>query len=151
MTNVIDNICKCRDLLEGDLNKLPYALRVFNMTIDDIHRNIRRKGQDNKMSLDFTSQDLMEFAQDIRKVLDGWEDAMDPEKNIKGLLKEVKDGKLSLIEFCDVKTKVISLRATCIEMLVRTLSILEYHAVYLYFLEETSNDTKYSVRFPKEG
>ena len=150
MSHVLDMICKCRDILIGDPARIKNYSSVFDKVIDEIHRQMSKKSKDYDRELEFTSQDLREFADDIRNVLKHWEDEMDPEKNIKKILATVKDNKIDMTGFCEEKTAVMSQRRDCIEVLTRTLSILEYHSVYLYFVEEASHDEfalEYSVRF----
>lgn len=154
MSRTLDMICRCRNILADKSLK---GLRIFtsngslfDKTTTAITFQMDKKAKDYNRDLDFTSQDLMEFAEDIKKVLKRWENEMVPQKNIKALLKTVVDGKLNLDPFCKEKCEVMSLRADTIEGLVRTLSILEYDAVYLYFLEEASRDTfalKHTKRF----
>lgn len=143
MGNLIDKICKCRDILTQSPEKLrgytgPGAL--FDSTIDDIHSQLRRKATDYSRQLEFTSQDLMEFAYDIQGVLKKWETALCPKRNIKQLLKAKEDNKINMDPFTNEKTQVMALRRDTIECLTRTLSVLEFHSVYLYFLEAASKD-----------
>ena len=59
MSNLLDNICKLRDILEyKDYKKLPYIRNLSKAIFDGIHLNIKRKATDYKYELDFTSQDL---------------------------------------------------------------------------------------------
>ena len=144
MSRVIEHICKCRDILIGDPKKIQnYTSErgLFDKTIDEIHRHISKKSKNYSYQLDFTYQDLVEFADDIHRVLNKWDTAMCPKKNIKALLKTVENGKLDLNPFCESRVEIISLRAQTCEGLIRALSILEYHAVFLYFIEEASKDS----------
>lgn len=144
MARTLDMLCKCRDAL----TKYPperlrtYTSRgnLFDQTIDLIHRQICKKSEDKTRILDFTAQDLIEFSEDIQAVLKRWETNLNPKKNIKALLKTVVDGKLSLHDFCNRTTEIMALRRDCIAGLTRTLSVLEYHSVYLYFIEESQGD-----------
>ena len=143
MGKLIDKICKCRDILTKHPEKLrgyTGASSLFDSTVDDIHSQLRRKALDYSRELEFTSQDLMEFAQDIQALLKKWETALCPKKNIKALLKAKVDNKINLDPFTEEKTKIMALRRDTIECLTRTLSVLEFHSVYLYFLEAASKD-----------
>lgn len=143
MGKLIDKICKCRDLLVYSPQKLRGYMgdgALFDSTIQDIHHQLSKKSADYSHKLEFTSQDLMEFAYDIQKVLKDWEKEMSPSRNVQQLLKTVKDGKLNLDEFTSQKTEVMALRRDCIKTLMTSLSVLEYHSVFLYFLEEASKD-----------
>lgn len=153
MTRTLDMLCKCRDAIIQYPERLPtYTSKgnLFDKTIDMIHRQICKKSEDKTRTLDFTAQDLIEFSEDIQALLKRWETNLNPKKNIKALLKTVKDGKLSMHDFCDRTTKIMALRRDSIEGLTRTLSVLEYHSVYLYFIEETQLDEfalKFTQRF----
>lgn len=143
MGNLIDKICKCRDILTQSPEKLRHYIGtkgLFDSTLEDIHSQIKRKASDYSRELEFTSQDLMEFIFDVQRVLKKWETELCPKRNIKQLLKTVKDGTICLDDFTDAKTEIMALRTDCIEMLTKVLSLLEYHSVFLYFLEESSRD-----------
>lgn len=151
MSNLLDNICKIRDILEykrdDELNK---ALPLFRSVFNELHRQIKKRTEDVKHETDFTSQDLREMSANIRATLDRWNTQMNPEKNIKALKKTIVDGKLDLTEFAEEKIKYLQYRRKYTQMLVELLNLCEYHSVFLYFLEEQQNDEfalKYTDRF----
>lgn len=147
MTKLLDKICKVRDLVTSkDYGKLKfYNMQMLQLT-NEIHRQVAKKTRDYSYELDFTSQDLRELAQDIHSLLDKWETAMCPEKNIKKILKDVKDGQADLNPFFDTTIPVIKARGQSIKELTELLNMVEYHAVYLYMVEEASND-KFALDF----
>lgn len=141
MARITDNICKLRDILENkDYPKLKFARGLFQSIFDEVHRNMARKADDYSYQLEFTSQDLRETAQAISDTLKRWDNVMCPEKNIKKLLKTVDNGKLSFDSFTNETLPIMALRRDHIQMLTELKSLLEYHSVFLYFLEEASQD-----------
>ncbi len=151
MTKLLDKICKVRDLVTSkDYDKLKfYNVQISNLE-EEIHRHIVKKAKDYNYKLDFTSQDLRELAQDIHSLFEKWDTAMCPEKNIKKILKDMKGGQVNLNPFFDATIPVIKARGQSIKELTGLLNMIEYHAVYLYMLEEASNDKfalEYTERF----
>ena len=141
MSKVIDNICKLRDILENkDYQKFGYIRQLCQNIFDEVHKHMRRKSEDYSYELDFTAQDLRETAQAISDTFKQWDNIMCPEKNIKKLIKNVADGKLDLNPFTEATIPVMALRRDNIQVLTELRSLLEYHSVFLYFLEEASND-----------
>ena len=151
MTKTIDNICKLLDILEyKQYDKLGYVRQLSQAIFDSVHRNIKRKVNDYSYELDFTSQDLRQTAQAITDTFKRWDNLMCPEKNIKKLIKSVKDKKLDLAPFINQTLPIMTYRRDYVQTLTELRNLLEYHSVYLYFLEEASNDEfalKYSKRF----
>ena len=155
MTRLLDTICKVRDILHiKDLNelnrKLAFQRGAFKTIFNGIHKNVSIRSDEyqhdiavdspNARQLDFTSQDLRELAQDIRNVFKRWDNAMNPEKNIKALKKKVEDGKLNFAQFTADKTKIMAARRDYTQELTELLNLVEYHSVFLYYLEIASND-----------
>lgn len=141
MARITDNICKLRDILEyKDYNKLKYAHGLIKSIFDEVHRHMARKASDYSYELEFTSQDLRETAKTISDTLKYWDNIMCPEKNIKRLLKNVDNGKLNFDEFTNDTLPIMALRRDNIQQLIELKSLLEYHSVFLYFLEEVSQD-----------
>ena len=141
MAKITDNICKLRDILETkDYSKLKYSYKLIKDIFCEVHRHMAKKSVDYKYELEFTSQDLRELAQDISTAFKRWDDKLCPEKNIKALLKTVVGGKLNFEEFTNNTIPFMEYRRDNIQLLTELRSLLEYHAVFLYFLEETSKD-----------
>jgi hypothetical protein len=147
MSNIIDNICKLRDILEyKDYKNFGYIRNLCQSIFDEVHRHMGRKANDYSYQLDFTSQDLRETAQAISDTFKRWNNIMCPEKNIKKLLKEVNNGKLNLDSFTNATIPIMALRRDNAQILTELRSLLEYHSVFLYFLEEASQD-KFALKY----
>lgn len=150
MAKITDKICKLRDILENkDYKQLTYSYKLIQDVFGEVHRNMSRKSVDYSYQLEFTSQDLRELAQDISTTLKRWDDKLCPEKNIKALLKTVKGGKINFTHFTDESILYMKYRRDYIQILTELRSLLEYHSVFLYFLEEASQDElalKYTKR-----
>lgn len=156
MTKLLDNICKIRDILEfKQYDKLGYIRQLSQSIFDEVHRNMARKSNDYNHELEFTSQDLRETAKAISDTLKRWEEIMNPTKQIKKLSKNallLKEEKKKVINLNDYMVEVLPImryRRDYAPMLTELLSLLEYHSVFLYFIEEVSNDEfalKYTER-----
>jgi hypothetical protein len=141
MSNVIENICRLRDIIENkDYKRLAYSRKIMTSIFEEIHRHLGRKAQDYKYELDFTAQDLRELAQDIRNMFKRWDNVMCPEKNIKELTKNMKDNTIDFDSFSKKVIPYMEYRRDNVYALIELLSLLEYHSVYLYYLELASND-----------
>lgn len=151
MTKLLDKICFVRDLLISDkYEKLKfYKMEIYKLK-EEIYRQVKKKSQDYSYNLDFTSQDLRELAQDIRNLLKTWEGIMSPDDNIKELLKNMKNNQIDINPFYEKIIPIMIARMENIQPLIELLNIAECHAVFLYMLEEASNDNfalKYTERF----
>ena len=151
MTKLLDNICKVRDL---DTSKDYGKLKFYNMEIlklkEEINRQITKKTNDYSYQLDITSQDLRELAQDIHSLFKKWDTALCPEKNIKKLLKNMKDNQIDINPFYEQAIPIMTARAGNIQALTEFLNIVEFYATFLYMVEEASNDKfalEYTERF----
>lgn len=117
---------------------------------EEIHRHIAKKAKDYNYELDFTSQDLRELAQDIHSLFKKWDTALCPEKNIKKLLKNMKDNQIDINPFYEQAIPIMTARTENMQALTELLSLVEYHATFLYMVEEASNDKfalEYTERF----
>lgn len=141
MSNIIDNICKLRDVFSSkDYAKFPRYHRLMGEVIDETVKYMKRKTDDYKYTLDFTSQDLRELAEDVRKCLKRWDTALNPEKNIKSIKNEIKDGQLDLTPHLKRITPILEARRDNMPQITEFLSSMEHLGTYLYFLELASND-----------
>lgn len=131
-----------RDVLEyKQWDKLPYCRKHMQRIFNDVHRHIKKKGDNYKHELEFTSQDLRELAQAIGDTIKRWDTELNPEKNIKRMKKEnLKDRTLDLEPYLNRSLPIMTLRRDFIQELTELRSLMEHHSVYLYFLEEASND-----------
>lgn len=151
MTKLLDKICFVRDLLISDkYEKLKfYKMEIFQLK-EEIYRQIKKKSQDYSYNLDFTSQDLRELTQDIRNLLNKWDGIMSSELNIKKLLNNMENNQIDINPFYEKIIPIMIARMENIQPLTELLNIAECHAVFLYMLEESSNDSfalKYTERF----
>lgn len=141
MSNLLDRICKIRDILElKQYNRLGYIRQISEKIFDEVHRNMARKADDYSYQLDFTSQDLRETAQAISDTFKRWDNIMCPEKQTKKLMKTIEEGKLNLDTFTNETIPIMAYRRDYTQILTELRSLLEYHSVFLYFIEEASND-----------
>ena len=65
---------------------------------------------------------------------------MNPEKNIKSLKKQVVNGKLDFGSYTEAKLPILAARRDNVQVLYELLNLLEFHSVFLYYLEIASND-----------
>lgn len=152
MTRVLDCICKLRDVLENkDYKKLAFHIKTMQIIFNEVTRHVKRKGEDYTYELDFTAQDLRELAQDISDTFKRWDQELNPEKNIKRMKKEdLKDKCMNLNPYLERALPIMEYRRDYCPILTELRSILEHHAIFLYFLEEASRDEfalKYTERF----
>lgn len=160
MSKIIDNICKLCDILEfKQTEKYGYMRQLAQSIFNEVHRHMGKKSTDYSYNLDFTSQDLRQLAKAIGDTIKRWDDIMNPEKQIKKLSKEmltIKEEKKQIIDmnkFTEKTIPVMAYRRDYIQILTELRSLLEYHSVFLYYLEEVSNDEfalKYTERLTKK-
>ena len=147
MSNLLDRICKLRDILEKkQYDKLKYIRQLEPAIRDEVHHNIARKSEDYNHELVFTSQDLRETAKAISDTLKRWEDIMNPTKQIKKLsknallFKEEHKKVINLNNYMDEVLPIMRYRRDYAHSLITFKSLLEYHAVFLYYIEDVSDD-----------
>lgn len=153
MTKLLDRICELRDILEQKkYNELGRARMLCDSLFKELHLHMTRKSKDYSYELDFTSQDLRETAKAISDTLKRWEEIMNPTKQIKKLAKDallIKEENKKVINLNNYMTEVLPImryRRNYAPMLTELLSILEYHAVFLYYIEDVSNDN-FAINF----
>lgn len=141
MSNLLDRICAVRDLIAAkEYSKFKYHKMQIMMLKEEIHRQIKKKAQDYNHELEFTSQDLRELAEDINNMLNEWQETMNPVKHIKEVQNSIKDQKLDLTPYQNKVIPIMTARTETIQHFSELLSLIEYHAVYLYFIELASED-----------
>lgn len=149
MSKLLDKICKIRDLFTSkDYNKFKFHKMELLQLKEDIHRQIKKKSEDYNHQLDFTSQDLRELADDLRDVLNDWSNTMSPIKNIQDIA--INDGVVNINLFMDKVIPIMIARTENMQSMTELLNLIEYHSVFLYYIELASNDEfalKYNVRF----
>lgn len=141
MSNLLDRICAIRDLIASkQYNKFKYNKMQIMLLKEEIHRQIKKKAQDYNHELEFTSQDLRELAEDINNMLREWQEAMNPVNHIKEVHDSIKDGQLDLAPYQDKVIPIMTARTYGIQALTELLNLVEYHAVFLYYVELASED-----------
>lgn len=141
MTKLLDKICFIRDLItQKQYTKLKFYKYHIQQLKEEIHRQLKKKSQDYNYELEFTSQDLRELAKDIRDMLKRWESIMAPEKNIKEVYKNREGNVININLYSEKVIPIMKTRTECIQPLMELLNLIEYHSVYLYYIEEASND-----------
>lgn len=141
MTKLLDKICFIRDLItQKQYEKLKFYKYHIQQLKEEIHRQLKKKSQDYSYELEFTSQDLRELAKDIRDMFKRWENIMAPEKNIKEVYKNREGNVININLYSEKVIPIMKTRTECIQSLMELLNLIEYHSVYLYYIEEASND-----------
>ena len=153
MSNLLDRICKIRDILElKQYDRLGYVRQLATKIFDEVHIQMTRKSKDYNYELDFTSQDLRETAKAISDTLKRWDNVMNPEKQIKKLsknaliIKEERKKVINLNNYMDEVLPIMRYRRDYTQVLTELLSLLEYHAVFLYYIEDVSND-EFAIKY----
>lgn len=147
MTQIQDNICKLRDIFSSeDYSKIVFYHSTIKKVFDEVHRNMARKVVDYNYELEFTAQDLRELAQDIRAMFKRWETIMNPEDNIREIHDKAitnEDDQTKQINIETYMNKVLPIMATRrdnMQVVTELLNLIEYHSVYLYWLEIAAKD-----------
>lgn len=145
--HTLDNICKVRDIFaEGDEKKIRNICRnngLLSQLNERITREIRKKYYDHKRELDFSYMDLKEMCEDVYALLDSWKEATNPEKNIAVILKDAREnnGEVYFDKYSEEHIlPVIQLRRDTIYNLMSFVNLMSHHAIFLYFLEDFTND-----------
>lgn len=74
VTNLLDNICTCRDLVtSGNTKEIIGKIYVFDVTTNEIKRQINKFIDDKEHELDFTAQDLYELSDEIHEFLNSFD------------------------------------------------------------------------------
>lgn len=126
--------------------KLGYIRQISQKIFDEVHRHMKRKSENYSYELEFTSQDLKETAKAITDTFKRWDNIMNPEKQIKKLaknaliIKEEKKKVIDLNKFMAETLPIMRYRRDYTQLLTELKSLLEYHAVFLYYIEDVGND-----------
>lgn len=147
MTNLLDNICALRNLIASkQYEKFKFHKMQILQLKEEIHRQVKKKLSNYSHELEFTSQDLRELAQDIHDMFHDWEEFMKPAKHIKAIYTDMQDNKIDIRPFQNEVIPLMMARTESIQAFAELLSLIEYHATFLYFLELASND-KFAINF----
>ena len=129
VSNVLNNIGKCRNLLEQkDFKKIRAYIGLFEKVQTDVNRYINRYMFDMDAELDFTPNDLKELSDEIRIYLDEYYPVVFSYDNFLKILEETQNGiidnnvlKQYNIKICDYLYVDTKLR--------ETMKILAYTSV----------------------
>lgn len=139
MSKLLDKICILRDIIaDEEYDKLRFHTATMLSLKEDIHRQLKKKEVNPEHEIDFTSQDLRELAQELRQTLKYWDDIMCPDDNIRKI--KVTNKIIDMTEFSNTTIPVMVARSDSIKSLIELLNIIEYYAVYLYYVEIATND-----------
>ena len=139
MSKLLDKICILRDIIaDKKYDKLRFHTATMLSLKEDIHRQLKKKEVNLEHEIDFTSQDLRELAQELRQTLKYWDDIMCPDDNIRKI--KVTNKIIDMTEFSNTTIPVMVARSDSIKSLIELLNIIEYYAVYLYYVEIATND-----------
>lgn len=123
MTNLIDNICKIRDLLtEKDYKKITSGIGLFRKTYLDVNRNIERFIKDDNHYLDFNSYDLLEMSMECKELLG----ELNNQINVNKMVKEITKGE----SITNESVREFTLKYADIYVMVAHLT--EFHNVISY-------------------
>lgn len=150
MSNLLDKICALRDLItKKQYTKLKFYKMGILQLKEEIHRQISKKAEDYSHELDFMAGDLRELAQEINDMLNEWQAIMYTDDNIKEIYQNRKGEAIDLNPYQEKVIPIMQTRTQIMQPLIELLNLIEYHSVYLYYLEHASNDEfalKYSER-----
>lgn len=150
MSKLIDKICNLRDIIaDKKYHKLKYCKMELLCLKEEIHRQMSKKASDYNHNLDFTAQDLRELAKDISSMLTEWSNIMNPDDNIKEVKEISETGVFNIEHYQNKVIPIMQARTISMQPLIELLNLIEYHAVFLYYLELASNDEiaiKYTER-----
>ena len=91
VTNLLDNICFCRDLIEkGNIKELSSKVYVFDVVTTEVKRQINKFIDDKKHELDFMSQDLYELSDEVHNFLK----QIEPEFNYSSIRQRINTYKI---------------------------------------------------------
>lgn len=98
VSNLIQNIGKCRDLIsKGDTKKLIANCYLFLKVYNDVNIQVNKYCKDSKHELDFTYHDLKELSDEIANYLA----SMDFKPSADGFIEDIKKNKV-------INNKVVS-------------------------------------------
>jgi len=86
VTNLLDNICLCRDMIErGNMNELTVKIYIFDIVANEVKRQVNKYIDDKNHELDFTTQDLYELSDEIHHFLK----KLEPEFDYDSIMKRI--------------------------------------------------------------
>lgn len=133
VTNLIQNIGKCRDLLsKKEFKSILKNIYLFKTVYPEIMRHVDKYIQNNKHELDFTYNDIQELADEILNYIKNYQSKFTFKRFKEEILKNKIINDKVLIEFqkekCDYMYVDRELR--------EAYKILSYLALSVYLIEE---------------
>ena len=136
VTNLIEQIGKCRDLIkEGNYKKIIANINLFTKVYIDINRNINKYINDPKYELDFTYHDIMELSNEIADFLKFFPNKFRTQKFIDKISKNEKIDDKILNNFCADICDLFYID----NKLRETQKILSYSG-FIYFIWAANNE-----------
>ena len=87
VTNLIEQIGKCRDLIEeGDFKKILFNIYIFEKVYLEVKRNIDRYVKNPSYNLDFNHHDLSELSNEIAKYIEQFPSKFSSDLFLKSIL-----------------------------------------------------------------
>lgn len=133
VTNLIQNIGKCRDLLAAkEFKNILKNIHLFKTVYQEIMRNVDKYIQNNKHELDFTYNDIQELADEILNYIKNYQSKFTFKRFKEELLKNKIINDKVLIEFQKEKCDYMYVDRELREV----YKILSYLALSVYLIEE---------------
>lgn len=137
MTNVLDNIGKARDLIEGkDHKKILSNIYLFEKVWQEVKRGINKYSKDENYPLDFNHHDIAELSDEIADYLNNYPQKFRFNNILKNLekLEEINDKTYTQfnVKICDFMYIDAKLR--------ECYKILSYLATVLHVVEKMRED-----------
>lgn len=134
MSKLLDRICKIRDLMTAeDISKLPYHIGLIRETQDGLLR-LTKKFIVHEVELDFSHEDLLEMADEVKLVLQKLAD----EINGAGFISELLTHKVIDDDLFEKFTVQVSDKFSVRAVLTEFHSVITYLAVYVKFIEDAN-------------
>lgn len=133
VTNLIQNIGKCRDLLATkEFKNILKNIHLFKTVYQEIMRNVDKYIQNNKHELDFTYNDIQELADEILNYIKNYQSKFTFKRFKEEILKNKIINDKVLIEFQKEKCDYMYVDRELREV----YKILSYLALSVYLIEE---------------
>lgn len=130
VTNLIDNISKCRDLMtKSELKEVVNKIYIFECVTNEVQRQMKKWLNDKAYELDFLAQDLYELSDEIAEFV------KDFDFKFKTNITSVYQNEIIDAVVIDELTSTISTKMFVDEKLRHAQRILSYYAI-IYVLKE---------------
>jgi hypothetical protein len=142
VTQLIQDIGKCRDLLEEkDLKKISSFIGLFDKVTDEAKRQIDKYIKNDKYELDFTPYDLSELSDEIFDFVKKYQTQLKFDYGIKQLKKNKIINDKVLADFTNQQCEIMYID----RKLRETYKILAYLGLTLYLWQEFRKGGKSAV------